>query len=122
MGTDVADKPELQDHIADRERELAELDPTTGREIAPRSPSLDRLPRAATDGIPDLKWINHSLPIEAVARKLCLKFGDHGKIHCWHPERHQNGDRTPSVSIRKVNNTIRCFGCGAKPMSVVDLV
>ena len=43
-------------------------------------------------------------------------------IHCWHPERHQHGDRTPSASIRQKNNTIHCFACGAKPMSVVDLV
>jgi hypothetical protein len=79
-------------------------------------------PRATSDGIPDLKWINRALPIADVARKLEFRFGERGMIHCWHPERHQHGDRTPSVSIRQKNNTIHCFGCGTKPMSVVDLV
>jgi hypothetical protein len=74
------------------------------------------------NSIPDLKWINRSLPIAEVARKLGLRFGERGMIHCWHPDRHQHGDRTPSASIRKTNNTIRCFGCGTKPMTVVDLI
>jgi DNA-binding HxlR family transcriptional regulator len=43
-------------------------------------------------------------------------------MHCWRPEFHQHGDRTASVGIRKTNNTIKCFGCGIGPLSVVDLV
>src|SRR5215472_17497210 len=81
-----------------------------------------RTPLRASDGIPDFKWINRFLPIADVARKLGIRFGERGMIHCWHPERHQHGDRTPSASIRPKNDTIRCFGCGTRPLSVVDLV
>jgi hypothetical protein len=79
-------------------------------------------PPSVGEGIPDLKWINRHLPITDAARKLELRFGAGGMIHCWHPERHQHRDRTPSVSIRRRNNTIKCFGCGTRPMTVVDLV
>jgi hypothetical protein len=78
--------------------------------------------RELPKGIPDLKWINRSLSILEVVRALGLRIGAGGMVHCWHPERHQHGDRTPSVSIRTKNNTIYCFGCGSKPMSVVDLI
>jgi hypothetical protein len=60
----------------------------------------------AAEGIPDLRWINRHLSIGDVARELKL----------------QHWDRTPSVAICRKNNTIHCFGCGTKPMSVVDLV
>lgn len=73
-------------------------------------------------GIPDLHWINRSLPITDVAKALELRFGQGGMIHCWHPEKHQNGDQTPSVGIRKATNRVKCFGCGSPMMSVVDLV
>jgi hypothetical protein len=43
-------------------------------------------------------------------------------IHCWHPDKHQNGDRTASVGIKKKTNRVKCFGCGPPIMSVVDLV
>jgi len=89
---------------------------------SPPSEKRQTAARAPTEGIPDLKWANRSLPITEVARKLNLHLGEHGMIHCWHPERHQHGDRTPSVSVRQKNNTVRCFGCGSKPMSVVDLI
>jgi hypothetical protein len=69
-----------------------------------------------------LKWINRQLPIADVALRLGLRFGQGGMIHCWHPERHQNDDRTPSVSIMASTNRIKCFGCNSKLMSVVDLV
>src|SRR5215469_1785539 len=73
-------------------------------------------------GIPDLKWINRNVPIGDVATKLDLRFGSTGMLHCWHPERHKNGDRTPSVGIRKSTNRLKCFGCDTPPMSAVDLV
>jgi hypothetical protein len=73
-------------------------------------------------GIPDLRHINRKIPVADVARALGLRFGDNGNIHCWDPERHQNGDRTASVGIRKANNTVKCFGCGAGPMGPVDLM
>ena len=46
-------------------------------------------------GIPDLRWVNRHLAIEEVARKLNLRFGEQRMLHCWRPERHQHGDRTP---------------------------
>lgn len=73
-------------------------------------------------GVPDLRYINRKIPIADVAQILALRLGDNGNIHCWYPERHQSGDRTASVGIRKANNTVKCFGCGAGPMGPVDLV
>lgn len=73
-------------------------------------------------GIPDLAWINRRLPIADVAKALELCFGQGGMIHCWHPERHQNGDRTASVGIHKVTNRVKCFGCDTPLIGVVDLV
>ncbi len=77
---------------------------------------------AAGSGIPDMRWINANLPIRDVAHKLDLRVGEGGKIHCYRPERHKHGDRTPSIGVRTSNNTVRCFGCGEKPLSVLDLV
>src|SRR5438477_8957130 len=73
-------------------------------------------------GIPDFRFINRKLPIADVARALELRFGANGNIHCWWPDRHQHGDRTASVGIRKATNTVKCFGCDSKPLGPVDLV
>lgn len=73
-------------------------------------------------GIPDIRWANQNLPISDVLGELGIREGPHGKFHCWHGENHKNGDRTPSVGIRKPNNTAKCFGCGSKPKSVLDVV
>jgi len=71
-----------------------------------------------------MRWINRNLPIIGVAEKLDLRVSAQGLIHCWHPERHHNGDRTASVGIRAKNNTCKCFGsgCGAGPFGPIDLV
>jgi hypothetical protein len=77
----------------------------------------------ASGTIPDLRWINRHLGIEDVARRLDLRFGGANMVHCWHAERHQNGDRTASASIWRAQNKIKCFGCAdARPLCVVDLV
>lgn len=76
---------------------------------------------ARKSGIPDMHFINRELPIADVARALQLRFDDSGKIHCWHPERHQHGDRTASVGIRATNNTMKCFVCDFKPKGPIDL-
>jgi hypothetical protein len=75
-----------------------------------------------TIGIPDMRFINREAPIAEVARELDLWLDGAGKIHCWHPERHQHGDRTASVGIRTSNNTVKCFGCDSNPMGPIDLV
>jgi hypothetical protein len=77
---------------------------------------------AGSRGIPDMRFINRELSIVDVARALDLRFDGNSKIHCWHPDRHQHGDRTASVGIRTTNNTVKCFGCDSKPMGPIDLV
>jgi hypothetical protein len=72
--------------------------------------------------IPDFKWVNRHVPIREVCIALGLRFGCGNMLHCWHDDRHQNGDRTASVSIRKSTNRLRCFGCGSMTLSVLDLV
>jgi hypothetical protein len=69
-----------------------------------------------------MRFINRKVPITEVARALDLWLDGAGKIHCWHPERHKNGDRTASVGIRASNNTVKCFGCDSKPMGPIDFV
>jgi hypothetical protein len=69
-----------------------------------------------------MRFINRELPIAEVARALDLRLDGASRIHCWHPERHQHGDRTASVGIRASNNTVKCFVCDFKPMGPIDLV
>jgi hypothetical protein len=73
-------------------------------------------------GIPDMRFINREVKIAEVASSLDLKLDGSTRIHCWHPDRHKNGDRSASVGIRTSNNTVKCFGCDSKPMGPVDLV
>jgi hypothetical protein len=73
-------------------------------------------------GIPDIRFINRKIPIADVARALGLRISSDGNIHCWRPSLHQHGDQTASVGIRKTNNTVKCFGCGIGPLSVIDFV
>lgn len=77
---------------------------------------------SASSGIPDMRFINRQLPITDVARVLELRLDGLRKIHCWYPDRHKHGDRTASVGIRKINNTVKCFGCDSKSMGPIDLV
>jgi hypothetical protein len=73
-------------------------------------------------GIPDMRYINRDVRVADVARKLDLRLDGSSKIHCWRPDRHQNGDRTASVGIRAANNTVKCFGCHIGPLGPIDLV
>jgi hypothetical protein len=68
-----------------------------------------------------MRFINRQLPIAEVAGALDLRFDGAKKIHCWHPERHKNGDSNASVGIRTSNNTVKCFGCDSRPMGPIDL-
>jgi len=68
-----------------------------------------------------MRYINCKIRIADVARKLDLRLDGSSKIHCWHSDRHQNGDRTASVGIRGANNTLKCFGCGLGPIGPIDL-
>jgi hypothetical protein len=80
--------------------------------------------RLSPGSLPDFHWINHDLPIGDLARALDVRFGANGCIHCWHPERHQNGDRTASVGIWRTANMVECFGsaCDIGPLGPIDLV
>jgi hypothetical protein len=72
-------------------------------------------------GIPDLNHIKRHVPIAAVASALRLDVS--GNVaHCWRPEAHQHGDRSPSVSFSKRRNTGKCFVCDDRAWSNVDLV
>jgi hypothetical protein len=96
---------------------------TTGHKALAADPPQNAAIPPPIAGVPDAKWINEYLPIDDVARKLgCEVYST--AIRCWHPERHQNGDRTPSVGINRKTNRVKCFGCagGSKYLSVVDLV
>jgi hypothetical protein len=73
-------------------------------------------------GVPDIRFINRKIPIAEVARALDLRFGAGGNIHCWHPDSHQQADRTASVGIHKAGNKVKCFGCGVGPLGPVDFV
>jgi len=68
-----------------------------------------------------MRFINRELPILEVARALDLRLDGSSKIHCWHPERHQHGDRTASVGIRRSHNTVKCLGCDFRPMGPIDM-
>jgi hypothetical protein len=69
-----------------------------------------------------MRFINRRVPISDVARALDLRLDGAGKIHCWHADRHQHGDRTALVNIRRRHNTVKCLGCDSRPMGLIDLV
>ena len=70
---------------------------------------------------PDLAYIRKGVPIRAVAEALDLRIS--GKmVHCWRPNNHQHGDRTPSVGLQVRYNIARCFVCDARALSPIDLV
>jgi hypothetical protein len=72
-------------------------------------------------GVPDFKHIRERVPIREVASDLGLTISGN-TIHCWRPENHQNGDRTPSVGLHVRKNTAKCFVCDSRSLSTIDLV
>src|ERR1039458_687926 len=73
-------------------------------------------------GIPDMKYINRSVPIADIGRALDLRFASATMVHCWHPDRHQHNDRTASDSILTHSNKIKCFVCNLRPNGPLDFV
>jgi hypothetical protein len=104
-----------------RSKDFVEADMTdvTFRAANQTCSQLDLAPKS---GVIDLGWVRKRISIRDVAQKLDLRFGVGKMLHCWHGERHHNGDRSPSVSIRASTNTIKCFGCGTGPLSPVGLI
>jgi hypothetical protein len=71
--------------------------------------------------LPDLGYIRRNVPIEEVARQLGLDII--GRMaRCWRPEKHQHGDRTPSVGLHHRKNFAKCFVCDGRALSPLDLV
>lgn len=71
--------------------------------------------------IPDARFIREKIPVADVAGELGLEVID-GMVRCWRPDKHENGDRTPSVGISRKRNRVRCFVCDAREYSSIDLV
>lgn len=70
---------------------------------------------------PDFEYIRRHVPIRDITNRLGLDV--QGKmVRCWRPERHQHGDRTPSVGVHIRRNTARCFVCDSRSLSTIDLV
>ena len=69
-----------------------------------------------------MAFINQRVPVAELARALDLRFGSNGHIHCWHPERHKNGDKTASVAINVQQNYLKCFGRAIPPLHPINLV
>jgi hypothetical protein len=64
--------------------------------------------------LPSMKWLREQVPIGDLVQHPGLK--RRGKyLHCWHPEKHKHGDRTPSVGIDVRRNKVHCFVCGFEP-------
>jgi len=78
--------------------------------------------KASVRGVPDMKYINRKVPIGEVARALDVRLEGATMVHCWHPERHQQGDRTASASILTSSNKIKCFVCNFRPKGPIDFV
>ena len=76
--------------------------------------------REVTYPLPDMAFIRSKIPISEVAFALGLKLGGRSTAHCWRTQQHQNGDRTPSISLRK--NRATCYVCDGHPLSSIDLV
>jgi len=70
--------------------------------------------------LPDLSHIRRNIPIADVLRELGVRLASPKSAHCWRTDRHQNGDRSPSISIWQ--NKVKCHVCDGGSMSVIDLV
>jgi DNA primase len=69
----------------------------------------------------EIQKLKSSLSITVVAKRLGLNVS-HGRFHCFFPERHAHGDRTPSVSINEKEGYFKCFVCSDVKGDVISLV
>lgn len=69
----------------------------------------------------DIEQLKASLSITNVAKALGLNV-ERGRCHCFYPQRHAHGDRTPSLSISEDRGLFRCFVCPDVRGDVIDLV
>ena len=69
----------------------------------------------------ELRQFKSALSITAVAESLGVNVV-RGRCHCFFPQRHAHGDRTPSVSISEERGTFRCWVCDDVRGDVISLV
>jgi DNA primase len=69
----------------------------------------------------EIQELKSSLSITVVAKRLGLLV-ERGHFRCFFPERHANGDRTPSVSINEEKGYFKCFVCENVKGDVISLV
>lgn len=69
----------------------------------------------------ELKQFKASLSITSVAEALGIHV-ERGRFRCFCPQRHANGDRTPSVTISEDRGLFRCWVCDDVRGDVFDLV
>jgi hypothetical protein len=91
------------------------IDSTSVRKVFPAPRDMEH------DTYPSLTFIKKFVPVREIAAELGLEVS--GKAaRCWRPDKHKNGDRTPSVSFNTRRNIGRCFVCDARAWSGIDLV
>jgi hypothetical protein len=83
--------------------------------------SIREAPAACQGGLPDITFIKSKIAIADIAGELGLEVVG-SMVRCWRPEKHQHGDRTPSVGIDRRRNRMRCFVCDQRAYSGIDLV
>jgi len=69
----------------------------------------------------DIEAIKQKSPIVDVARELGFEVKNN-RTRCFFPQKHQHGDRTPSLSFNTRKNTFRCWVCKDVHGDVVDFV
>ena len=69
----------------------------------------------------ELKQFKESLSITAVAEALGIDV-ERGRFHCFYPQRHAHGDRSPSVTISEDRGLFRCWVCDDIRGDVINLV
>jgi len=60
----------------------------------------------------DFKRIEKKVRIESECADRGIVIGPHRKIHCIRPDRHNRGDKDPSLQLYPEKNRFYCFGCG----------
>ena len=69
----------------------------------------------------EIEVLKSKAPIAEVAQRLGLKI-ERNRCRCMFPERHKNGDRTPSMSIDSQNGLFKCWVCFDVKGDVLQLV
>lgn len=91
----------------------ADTRPKVGNHLAPEADLPDRLRDMAAAGRVDIDKVMTALG--------AVHNTDEDRWHCPRPQRHTNGDRTPSMMMYD-DNTTQCFRCDAEHVDPVRLV